>query len=69
MPMLNSAMLSSRSGWLIWAYVVRMCWTNVRIVEGGVVVVVDGGGELVSGNGEDEAVGSPRFARGNVDGA
>ncbi len=39
------------------------------IVEGGVVDVVDGSGELVSGNGEDEAVGSPRFARGNVDGA
>jgi len=39
------------------------------IVKDGVVDVVDGGGELVSSDGEDEAVGSPCFARGDVDGA
>ena len=38
------------------------------IVENGVVDVVDGGGELVSSDGEDEAVSSPCFARGDVDG-
>ena len=38
------------------------------IIENGVVDVVDGGGELVSSDGEDEAVSSPCFARGNVDG-
>jgi hypothetical protein len=77
MPMLNLVMLLSRLGWLIWAYVVRLDqraevdavesfhWT----VKDGVVDVVDGGGELVSSDGEDEAVGSPCFARGDVDGA
>ena len=39
-----------------------------RIIEDGVVDVVDGGGELVSSDGEDKAVGSPCFPRGNVDG-
>ena len=39
------------------------------IVEDGAVDVVDGGGELVSSDGKDEAVGSPCFARGDVDGA
>jgi hypothetical protein len=38
------------------------------IVENGEVDVVDGGGELVSSDGEDEAVSSPCFARGDVDG-
>ena len=38
------------------------------IIENGVVDVVDGGGELVSSDGEDEAVSSPCFARGDVDG-
>ena len=37
------------------------------IIENGIVDVVDGGGELVSSDGEDEAVSSP--ARGDVDGA
>ena len=30
MPVLNLVMLSSRSGWLIWMYVVRICWTSVQ---------------------------------------
>ncbi len=40
-----------------------------QIVEDGVVDVVDGGGELISSDGKDKVVGSPCFARGNVDGA
>ena len=39
------------------------------IIENGVVDVVDGGGELVSSDGEDKAVSSPCFARGDFDGA
>ena len=39
------------------------------IVEDGIVDIVDGGGELVSSDGKDEVVGSPCFARGDVDGA
>jgi len=41
------------------------CW----FIENGVVDVVDGGGKLVSSDGEDKAVSSPCFARGDVDGA
>jgi hypothetical protein len=58
---------------------VRMCWTNVWrfnaveafgwIIENGVVDVVDGGSKLVSSDGKDEAVSSPCFSRGDVDGA
>jgi hypothetical protein len=40
----------------------------LRIIEDGIVDVVDGGGKLVSSDGEDEAVGNPCFARGDVDG-
>ena len=40
-----------------------------RIIEDGVVDVVDGGGKLVPSDGKDEAVGSPCFLRGDVDGA
>ena len=36
------------------------------IVKDSVVDNIDGSGELVSSDGEDEAVGSPCFARGNV---
>ena len=39
------------------------------IVENGVVDVINGGGKLVLSDGEDKAVSSPCFARGDVDGA
>ena len=38
------------------------------IIENGVIDVVDGGGELISSDGEDKAVSSPCYACGNVDG-
>ncbi len=41
------------------------CW----VIENGIEDVVDGGGELVSSDGEDYAVSSPCFARGDVVGA
>jgi len=39
-----------------------------QIIKDGVVDDVNGGGKLVSSDGEDKAVGSPCFSRGNVDG-
>jgi hypothetical protein len=39
-----------------------------RIIEDGVVNVVECGGKLVSSDGKEEVVGSPCFARGDVDG-
>jgi len=39
------------------------------IIKNGIVEVVNGGGELVASDGKDEAVSSPCFARGDVDGA
>ena len=39
------------------------------IIENGIVDVVDGSGKLVSSDGKDEAVSSPCFSRGDVDGA
>ncbi len=38
------------------------------IVQYGLVDVVDGGGELVAGDGEDQAIGCPRLASGSVGG-
>ena len=38
------------------------------IIENGIVDVVDGGGKLVSSDGEDKAVSIPCFACGDVDG-
>ncbi len=74
MRVLKSVRLSSRLGWLIWAYVIRMCVTSVhrstlnQIVQYGVVDVVDGGSKLVAGDGEDQAIGCPHFASGSIGG-